>query len=75
MQFDLSRFLVLPLRLSGVLVKQGDTWKFQFLQFQFDLHLTWLLLVKAALLVWLAVNVCHLLLQAVFWLRGRSAGR
>ncbi len=36
-KFDLSRFLVLPLRLSGVLVKEDNVWKFQQLQFQFDL--------------------------------------
>lgn len=73
-KFDLSRFLVLPLRLSGVLVKQDATWKFQFLQFQFDLDLGWVLLVEIVLVAWLAVNVGLLLWQALRSLRGRPAG-
>jgi len=32
-EFDLSRFLVLPLRLSAVMVEQDLTWKFQYMQF------------------------------------------
>jgi hypothetical protein len=38
-EFDLSRFLVLPLRLSGVLVNEDGTWRFQLVQYQFDLDL------------------------------------
>lgn len=34
---DLSRFLVLPLRFSGVLVRGGYGWKFQQAQYQLDL--------------------------------------
>ena len=40
-RFDLSRYLNLPLRLSGVLVKENGYWKFQHLQFQFDLDLSY----------------------------------
>ena len=36
-KFDLSRYLVLPLRFSGVLVQEDFGWKFQQAQFQFDL--------------------------------------
>jgi len=36
-EFDLSRFLVLPLRYSAVMVKEDASWKFQQMQFQFDL--------------------------------------
>ena len=36
-EFDLSRYLVLPLRFTGVMVKEGVNWKFQQMQFQFDL--------------------------------------
>ena len=36
-EFDMSRFLVLPLRYSAVMVKEGGAWKFQQMQFQFDL--------------------------------------
>jgi len=37
-EFDMSRFLVLPLRFSGVMVNEDSTWKFQQMQFQFDLN-------------------------------------
>ncbi len=37
-EFDMSRFLVLPLRYSAVMVKEDGTWKFQQMQFQFDLN-------------------------------------
>ncbi|MCK4746678.1 MAG: nuclear transport factor 2 family protein [Bacteroidales bacterium] len=36
-EFDMSRFLVLPLRYSAVMVKEDASWKFQQMQFQFDL--------------------------------------
>ena len=36
-EFDMSRFLVLPLRYSAVMVKEDEAWKFQQMQFQFDL--------------------------------------
>ena len=37
-EFDMSRFLVVPLRFSGVMVNEDSTWKFQQIQFQFDLN-------------------------------------
>jgi len=36
-EFDMSRFLVLPLRFSGLMVNEDSIWKFQQMQFQFDL--------------------------------------
>ena len=36
-EFDISRFLVLPLRYSAVMVKEDASWKFNQMQFQFDL--------------------------------------
>jgi len=50
-EFDLSRFLVLPLRFSGVLVLEDFGWKFQQVQFQFDLDSSFT--VMAILLLWL----------------------
>ena len=50
-EFDLSRFLVLPLRFSGVLVQEDFGWKFQQAQFQFDLDSSFT--VMAILLLWL----------------------
>jgi hypothetical protein len=68
-EFDLSRFLVLPLRVSGVLTRNGADWRFTQLQFQFDLDLTLLLLLDVVLLGWLAVNVALLAAIAVRRLR------
>ena len=50
---DISRFLILPLRLSGVMVKENDAWKFQYMQFQFDLDFSPLLITLILLLIWL----------------------
>jgi len=36
-EFDMFKYLVLPLRFSGVMTKENQTWKFQQVQFQFDL--------------------------------------
>ena len=59
--FDLSRFLALPLRLSGVMVKENGAWKIRQAQFQFDLHLGPLLFLQVVLLVWSGVNLIWLL--------------
>jgi hypothetical protein len=50
-KFDLSRYLVLPLRFSGVLVREDFGWKFQQAQFQFDLDSSFTVL--AILLLWI----------------------
>jgi hypothetical protein len=63
-KFDLSRFLVMPLRLSGVMVNEGGQWKIRQAQFQFDLDLSLLLLADVLLLVWLAVNAVLLCVAA-----------
>jgi hypothetical protein len=59
--FDLSRFLVLPLRLSGVMVNEHGSWKVRQAQFQFDLDLSTLLVLDVVLLVWVGVNTVWLL--------------
>ena len=41
--FDMSSLLDLPLRVSGVMVQGDQGWKFQQLQFQFDLTASWVL--------------------------------
>ena len=73
-EFDLSRFLVLPLRVSGVLTRSTMAWTFSQLQFQFDLDLTFLLLTDILLIAWLVVNVALLLWTLVRLVRPR-AGR
>lgn len=64
--------LVLPLRLSGVMVNEAGTWKFQQIQYQFDIDLSWLLLVEALLLIWLAVNVTLLMVRSIKAVRART---
>jgi ketosteroid isomerase-like protein len=70
-KFDLSRFLILPLRLTGVMVKEGGVWTLRQAQFQFDLDLAPLLLLDGILLAWIAVNVARLCL-AIVWRPHRS---
>lgn len=69
-KFDLSRFLVLPLRLSGVMVNEEGAWKLRQAQFQFDLDLSPLLVLNMVLLVWLGVNAVWLLVS--LWRRAAS---
>ena len=57
--------IILPLRLSGVLAEEGGTWKFQQLQFQFDLKLGFMMLVVGLLLGWLLVNILLLLIHTL----------
>ncbi len=70
--FDLSRFLVLPVRLRGVMVNEGGAWRIRQAQFQFDLDLSGLLLVDLLLLAWMAVNLAWLA-AVVFGRRRRVA--
>lgn len=66
-EFDLSQFLIMPLRLTGVLVKEDGTWRFRQLQYQFDLDLHFLLLLIMVLIVLLAASL------ALFFFRAISA--
>ena len=59
-EFDLSSLLVLPLRLTGVLAREEGEWRFQHLQFQFDLDFSYLLLLNVLLAGWLLVSVASL---------------
>ena len=56
-KFDLSRYLVLPLRLTGVMVNENGAWKIRQAQFQFDLDISNLVLAQALTAAWIAVNV------------------
>jgi hypothetical protein len=50
---DLSRFLILPLRFTGVMVREDFGWKFQQCQYLFDLDSSFTVL--AMLLLWVLV--------------------
>ena len=56
-KMDLSSYLVLPLRLTGVMVKEKGYWKFQQLQFQFNLDLTYVLITILFMIIWVAVSI------------------
>jgi hypothetical protein len=62
-EFDLSRFLVLPLRLTGVAVNEDGTWRFHQIQYQFDLDLSFNLLLVFVVLVLSASSVLVLIIQ------------
>ena len=64
-EFDMSRFLVLPLRLSAVMVKENDVWQFQHMQFQFDLDVSSLLVTIVVLLIWLPISLVSLTLVII----------
>jgi hypothetical protein len=64
-QFDISRFLVLPLRLTGVMVKEDNTWKFRQQQFQFDIDFSFSLIAILLIAVWIFVSVIILIVKAV----------
>ena len=68
-KFDMSRFLILPLRLSAVMVKENLAWKFQYMQFQFDLDFTFLLLTIVFLIIWLSMSLVSLTVMTVKRLR------
>lgn len=68
-KFDVPRFLVLPLRLSAVMVKGDLTWKFQFMQFQFDLNLFFLFFTTILFGLWLVVSLVSLIIVIVKRLR------
>jgi len=74
-RFDVPRFLVLPLRLSAVMVKEDLGWKFQSMQFQFDLNLFFLFFVAILLTFGLTVSLISLLILIVrrFWKARRQA--
>ena len=58
--FDMSSWLDLPLRVSGVVVQEEQSWKFQQLQFQFDLDMTWVLYVTILLAILLLLSIIRL---------------
>jgi len=64
-KFDLSKLLVLPLRFTGVMVKEDQVWKFRQQQFQFDLDFSFLLIVILILSVSIIVNLIIVVIKSV----------
>jgi len=73
-KFDLSSLLVIPLRLTGVMVEEDGTWKFQQQQFQFDVDFSFSMLACVLLFIWLVVDVIMLVVVFVRSYNRRTSG-
>lgn len=73
-KFDLSSLLVIPLRLTGIMVKEEGSWKFQQQQFQFDVDFSFSLLAAVLLFIWLVVSVITLIAETIKSLKKRTSG-
>jgi hypothetical protein len=71
--FDMSSWLDLPLRVSGVMVQEEPGWKFQQVQFQFDLDITWVLYVTILLAIFLLVSIIRLVFVIIRTSQKRGA--
>jgi hypothetical protein len=70
-RFDLPKFLVLPLRFTGIMIKEDQVWKFQQQQFQFDIDFSFSLFASLILLVWILVNLIMLAVESVKILKAK----
>ena len=64
-EFDLSKLLVVPLRLTGTMVREDQVWKFQQQQFQFDIDFSFTLLAILILAAWILVSLVTLVIVSV----------
>jgi hypothetical protein len=72
-EFDLSKLLVIPLRLTGIMVKEDGVWKFQQQQFQFDIDFSFALLATLILAVWILVSLVILAVVSVRAIKSRTS--
>jgi hypothetical protein len=70
-KFDLSKLLVIPLRLTGVMVKEDQEWKFQQQQFQFDIDFSFSLIATLILSAWVLISLSTLAVKTVKMLRNK----
>jgi len=70
-EFDLTKLLVLPLRLTGIMVKEDQVWKFRQQQFQFDIDFSFSLMAILILSVWILVSLVTLVTVIVRTVRAR----
>ena len=74
-KFDLSKLLVIPLRLTGTMVKEDQVWKFQQQQFQFDIDFSFTLLAILVLAVWILVSLVTLVIVSVRVIKARTSDK
>ncbi len=72
-KFDLTKLLVIPLRLTGIMVKEDQVWKFQQQQFQFDIDFSFTLLATVILAVWILVSLVTLAVVTVRVIKARKS--
>jgi len=72
-EFDLSKLLVIPLRLTGIMVKEDGAWKFQQQQFQFDIDFSFALLAILILAAWILVSLVTLAVVSVRFIKTRTS--
>ncbi len=73
-KFDLSKLLVIPLRLTGIMVREDQVWKFQQQQFQFDIDFSFTLAAILILAVWILVSLVTLAIVSVRVIKNRTSG-
>jgi hypothetical protein len=74
-EFDLSKLLVLPLRLTGIMVKEDQEWKFLQQQFQFDIDWSFTLLAILIIAVWILVSLVTLAIVSVRAVKARRSAK
>jgi hypothetical protein len=67
--FDLSSLLVIPLRLTGIMVKEEQVWKFRQQQFQFDIDFSFSLIATLIISAWILVSIVTLSIKTLKLLR------
>jgi hypothetical protein len=72
-EFDLSNLLVIPLRLTGIMVKEDQVWKFRQQQFQFDIDFSFALLAILILSAWILVSIITLVIAAATAIKARKS--
>jgi hypothetical protein len=71
-EFDLSSLLVIPLRLTGIMVKEDREWRFQQQQFQFDIDFSLTLIATMLISGWILISVITLSIKTIKMLRKRN---
>lgn len=67
LESDLSRFMTVPLRLTGVLVKEGGAWRFEQLHFQYDYRHLGMYGLTIALMLLSAGSILVVIFRLIPW--------
>lgn len=71
-EFDLSSLLVLPLRFTGIMVKEDQVWKFRQQQFQFDIDFSFSLIAILVISAWILFSLIILSIKTYKLIRQRN---